>query len=78
MLKFVLALAILCGGANSVFAAGATSELDKIQTQIRQTEQKNKQLEQQVKTSDRDVAKTKKQLVTAADKVSSLEELRGA
>ena len=31
---------------------------------------------EQVKTSDRDVAKTKKQLVTAADKVSSLEELR--
>ena len=74
MLRFVLAFAILLGGANSVFAA--PSELDKIQTQIKQTEQKNKQLEQQVKTSDRDVAKTKKQLVTAADKVSSLEELR--
>lgn len=74
MLRFVLALAILVGGANSVFAA--PSELDKIQTQIKQTEQKNKQLEQQVKTSDRDVAKTKKQLVTAAGKVSSLEELR--
>ena len=76
MLKFVLALAILCGGANSIFAA--PSELAKIQTQIKQTEQKNKQLEQQVKTSDRDVANTKKQLVTAAGKVSSLEELRGA
>ncbi len=76
MLKFVLALAILCGGANSVFAA--PSELDKIQTQIKQTEQKNKQLEQQVKTSDRDVAKTKKQLVSAAGKVSSLEEMRAA
>ena len=76
MLRFVLALAILCGGANSVFAANSTTELDKIQTQIKQTEQKNKQLEQQVKTSDRDVAKTKQQLVTAAGKVSSLEELR--
>ena len=76
MLRFVLALAILVGGANSVFAA--PSELDKIQTQIKQTEQKNRQLEQQVKTSDRDVANTKKQLVTAAGKVSSLEELRGA
>lgn len=74
MLRFVLALAIFVGGAN--YAAAAPSELDKIQSQIRQTEQKNKQLEQQVKTSDRDVAKTKKQLVTAADKVSSLEELR--
>ncbi|MBQ6736393.1 MAG: peptidoglycan DD-metalloendopeptidase family protein [Alphaproteobacteria bacterium] len=74
MLRFVLALTILVGGANSVCAA--PSELDKIQTQIKQTEQKNKQLEQQVKTSDRDVAKTKKQLVTAAGKVSSLEELR--
>jgi septal ring factor EnvC (AmiA/AmiB activator) len=76
MLRFVLALAIFVGGANSVFAA--PSELDKIQTQIKQTEQKNKQLEQQVKTSDRDVAKTKKQLVTAAGKVSSLEEMRAA
>ena len=76
MLRFVLALAIFVGGANSVFAT--PSELDKIQTQIKQTEQKNKQLEQQVKTSDRDVAKTKKQLVTAAGKVSSLEEMRAA
>ena len=74
MLRFVLALAILVGGANSVFAT--PSELAKIQTQIKQAEQKNKQLEQQVKTSDRDVANTKKQLVTAAGKVSSLEELR--
>ena len=74
MLRFVLTLAVLCGGAISAFAGQA--ELDQIQLQIRQTEQKNKQLEQQVKTSDRDVAKTKKQLVTAADKVSSLEELR--
>ena len=74
MFRFAVVLAILLGGAN--YAAAAPSELDKIQSQIRQTEQKNKQLEQQVKTSDRDVAKTKKQLVTAADKVSSLEELR--
>ena len=76
MFRILAILAILFGGANSVFAA--PSELDKIQTQIKQTEQKNKQLEQQVKTSDRDVAKTKKQLVTAADKVSSLEEVRAA
>lgn len=76
MFRILLILAILFGGANSVFAA--PSELDKIQTQIKQTEQKNKQLEQQVKTSDRDVAKTKKQLVTAAGKVSSLEEVRAS
>lgn len=74
MLRFVLLLAVVFGGASAGFAG--PSELDKIQNQIRQTEQKNKQLEQQVKTSDRDVAKTKKQLVSAADKVSSLEELR--
>lgn len=70
----VLALVIVFGGAGAAIAGN--SELDKIQTQIRQAEQKNKQLVEQVKTSDRDVAKTKKQLVTAADKVSSLEELR--
>ena len=74
MLRFVLLLAVVFGGASAGFAG--PSELDQIQNQIRQTEQKNKQLEQQVKTSDRDVAKTKKQLVSAADKVSSLEELR--
>ena len=75
MLRIVFALAVLFLGAMpSAFAGSA--ELDQIQSQIRQTEQKNKQLEQQVKTSDRDVAKTKEQLVTAAGKVSSLEELR--
>ena len=74
MFRFAVVLAFLLGGANHAIAA--PSELDKIQSQIRQTEQQNKQIEQQVKTSDRDVAKTKKQLVTAADKVSSLEELR--
>ena len=74
MFRILLVLAVLFGGASAGFAE--PSELDKIQTQIRQTEQKNKQLEQQVKTSDRDVANTKKQLVTAAGKVSSLEELR--
>lgn len=74
MLRFVLLLAVVFGGASAGFAG--PSELDQIQNQIRQTEQKNKQLEQRVKTSDRDVAKTKKQLVSAADKVSSLEELR--
>ncbi len=74
MWRAALSFAILLLGANSVFAA--PSELAKIQTQIRQAEQKDKQLEQQVKTSDRDVAQTKKKLVSAADKVSSLEEQR--
>lgn len=70
---FILVAILFCG--NAVFAA--PNELAKIESQIRQTEQKNKQLEQQVKTSDRDVANTKKQLVTAAGKVSDLEEQRG-
>ena len=58
-------------------AIGANNELSKIQSQIKQTEQKNKQIEQQLQTSNRDVEKTKKQLVKTADKVSDLEEQRG-
>ncbi len=58
-------------------APGAT-ELSRINAQIKQTEQQNQKLEQQVKTSDRDVAQTKKKLVRAADQVSTLEEQRGA
>ncbi len=69
--------AVLSGFA--LFAAmGAPSELSKIQNQIKQTEQKNKQIEQQLKTSSRDVEQTKKQLVKTADKVSDLEEQRSA
>ncbi len=75
MLRLLVILAVVFGGASAGVAG--PSELDQIQNQIRQTEQKNKQLEQKVQTSNRDVEKTKKQLVTAADKVSSLEELRG-
>lgn len=56
----------------------AASELSRIQSQIKQTEQQNKQLEQRVQTSDRDVDQTKKKLVKAADKVSLLEEQRSA
>ena len=58
-------------------AMGA-SELAKINAQIKQTEQQDKKLAQQVKTSERDVAATKKKLVRAADQVSTLEEKRGA
>ena len=54
------------------------SELSKINAQIKQTEQQNKKLEQQVKTSEREISKTKKELVRAADKVSNLEDQRGA
>jgi septal ring factor EnvC (AmiA/AmiB activator) len=59
-------------------ALAANNELTKIQNQIKQTEQKNKQIEQQLKTSTRDVEQTKKQLVKTADRVSDLEEQRGA
>ena len=41
----VVVLAICLGGANSVLAVTAPNELAKIQTQNRQTEQKNRQLE---------------------------------
>lgn len=51
-------------------------DLARIQTEIKQVEQQNKKLDEQVKVSERDVATTKKQLVKTADKVSSLEEER--
>ncbi len=57
--------------------AYSASELSKINAQIKQTEQQNKKLLEQVKTSERDVAKTRKKLVSAADRVSTLEEQRG-
>ena len=57
-------------------AFGANSELSKIRNQIKQTEQKSKQLELQLKNSTKDVETTKKQLVKTADKVSDLEEQR--
>lgn len=56
--------------------ANADNELAKIQSQIKQTEQQNKQIEQQIQNSAKDVEKTKKQLVKTADKVSDLEEQR--
>ncbi len=60
---------------TSLFAA---SELDNIQAQIKKTEQQNKKLKQQVASSDKEVESTKKKLVRAADRVSTLEEQRGA
>jgi len=74
-MKYLLVAFVLVFGAGT--AVATPNELAKIESQIRQTEQRNKQLEQQVVTSERDVAKTKKQLVSAADKVSNLEEKRG-
>ena len=51
-------------------------DLAKIQSQIAQTEKQNQELSIKVASSERDVATTKKQLVRAADQVSSLESRR--
>ena len=56
----------------------ANSDLEKIKSQIKQTEQQNKKIEQQIQTSTKDVEKTKKQLVKTASQVSTLEEQRSA
>lgn len=74
--KIILSSIILSTILSSAIAAD--TELSKIQNQIKQTEQQHKQIEQKLKNSDKDVEKTKKQLVKTADKVSSLEEQRGA
>ena len=55
----------------------ANTELAKIQSQIKETEQQNKKIEQQLQTSNKDVETTKKQLVKTANRVSDLEEQRG-
>ncbi len=60
-----------------VCPAYSASELSRINAQIKQTEQQNRKLTERVKTSERDVAQTKKKLVRAADQVSTLEEQRG-
>lgn len=73
MRRIALIFAAICVIGN---ARAASSELSRIQAQIKQTEQQDKKLTQQVKTSERDVAATKKKLVRAADQVSSLEEQR--
>ena len=76
MFKNKLFLSAVIFGISASSAIGANTELSKIQNQIKQTEQKNKQIEKQLQTSNQDVEKTKKQLVKAADKVSDLEEQR--
>ena len=55
----------------------AADDLAKIQSQIAQTEKQNQELSVKVASSERDVAATKKQLVKAADQVSTLEQRRG-
>lgn len=75
MKKVVVVFSLLFMFAGPVFGA---SELSKINAQIKQTEQQNKKLEQQVLTSNKELSKTKKDLVRAADRVSDLEDQRGA
>ena len=57
--KMLFSAVILGFALPSAFAMG-TSELSKIKNQIKQTEQKNKQIEQQLKTARKNVEKTKK------------------
>lgn len=75
-----LALVVVALGVLNidVCLASSSGELSRINAQIKQTEQQNKQLEEKVKTSERDIERTKNDLVRAADKVSDLEEQRGA
>ena len=56
--------------------AYGANDLAQIQNQIAQTEKQSKELSVRVASSERDIAKTKKQLVKAADQVSSLESQR--
>ncbi len=76
MKKFLVVFALLCVMPTySVFGA---NELANIQAQIKKTEQQNKKLSQRVESSDKEIASTKKKLVRAADRVSTLEEQRSA
>ena len=53
-----------------------SDDLQKIQSQIAQTEKQSQELSVKVASSERDIATTKKQLVKAADQVSALESRR--
>ncbi len=77
-MRVMLIAMCVCGVAAPVRAASESANLAQINAQIKKTEQQNKKLAEKVKTSDRDVAQTRKKLVRAADQVSSLEEQRGA
>ena len=78
MLKSKTALCGIILYCGTLSAVTANTELAKIQSQIKQTELQNKKIEQQLKTSNKDVEQTKKRLVKTADRVSSLQEQRGA
>ena len=54
----VLSLLFVCAGP-----AVAASELSKINAEIKQTQQQNKKLAEKVQSSEREISKTKKQLV---------------
>jgi septal ring factor EnvC (AmiA/AmiB activator) len=74
-MKKILIILIGCVVISS--PAFCASELSRIQTEIKQVEQKNKKLAEQVKKSDKNVAQTKQDLVRTAEQVSNLEEQRG-
>lgn len=76
MLKRKDILSVIILSICALPAFGANNELTKIQNQIKETEIQNKKIEAQLKTSSKNVEQTKKQLVRAADKVSTLEEQR--
>lgn len=70
-----IALLFIVLACVAPMAYGA-NDLAQIQNQIAQTEKQSKELSVRVASSERDIAKTKKQLVKAADQVSSLESQR--
>ncbi|MCL2017830.1 MAG: peptidoglycan DD-metalloendopeptidase family protein [Alphaproteobacteria bacterium] len=57
----------------SAYAARTGRDLAVVQSQIKQTEQRNKQIETQVKKSDRVIEQTQRDLVRAAERVNKLE-----
>ncbi len=54
-------------------SAFASSELSKIQSQIKATEAAEKQIQQKVEVSEKEINRTKKDLVRAADKFNELD-----
>ncbi len=77
ILRVLCVVASFCASAQ-VSVASSVNDLTQINAQIKKTEQQNKKLAEKVKTSERDIAQTRKKLVRAADQVSNLEEQRGA
>jgi len=73
MKRIILLFVVLACVAPVAYGA---NDLAQIQSQIQQAEKQSKELSVRVASSERDIAKTKKQLVKAADQVSSLESQR--